>query len=316
MKLKYFLLSFVLSIPFWLTFNSLGGGLENFWYTNELANNPALMTAQISSELGLDDIQNNIFREKKVQAIDVSSLDIKAKSALLIDGDRVIFEKDSSNLLPIASLSKLMTAYVVYDLYNDFSKEITISKESAMQEPSTMYSVLKEGEKFSIDTLMHMMLIESNNEAAYAITEPIGQNNFVDMMNLYAKDLGLSDTYFINSTGLDQLNSVNVSTSQDIVKLTEAIIKKHPEILKISALKSYEVLNSDGSLHHFIPENTNKLLAEVTGIIGGKTGFSTDANGCLMIVIKKLSTNGYFIGVVLGSEDRFGDMKSLISLVR
>jgi D-alanyl-D-alanine carboxypeptidase len=147
------------------------------------------------------------------------------------------------------------------------------------------------------------------------LTEPIGEEGFVDLMNINAKNLGLKNTRFFNPTGLEPdgpNEPINHSTVGDLVKLAKYILKNYPQIFKITANQSYTILKPNGAVHHFIPENTNELLGKVPGIIGGKTGWSPKASGCLLLVLKNPKGNGYFVTVVLGSNDRFGDMKKII----
>ena len=152
------------------------------------------------------------------------------------------------------------------------------------------------------------MLIQSSNDAAFALTGRVGERAFVDLMNIYAGQMGLRHTGFINPTGLEPDNSslpMNTSTAEELAVLAEYILEKEPEIFEITANKSYEVLRPDGSLHDFIPQNTNILLGEMPGIIGGKTGWSPAAGGCLLLIFEKPEGNGYYITVVLGADDRF-----------
>ena len=160
--------------------------------------------------------------------------------------------------------------------------------------------------------------MESSNDAAYALTEPIGEEGFVDLMNLYAKDLGLKSTSFVNPTGLDPddpLKPTNLSTAEDLVDLTKYILENYPQIFKITNMISYNVLTPEKTSHHFIEKNTNRLLTEFFQIVGGKTGWTPKAQGCLLIVLKNPKSEGYFINVVLGSKDRFADMRKIIKEV-
>lgn len=316
-KFRIFLLSFILSLPFWWGMNALGEGLEDFLYWQELAKTPQIFTAQANQLI--------FEKERPVQRVRGEDLKIRTKAAISVEIDskgneRILFEKNSQMPLPIASLTKLMTALVVFDLDEtyDLSQVIRISEQAASQEGESKYGKLLAGEYFSVETLLNVMLIESNNDAAYAISELISQEGFVGLMNLYARDLGLESTRFANSTGLDPDNlwqPKNISTTQDLVKLTKHILKKHHQIFEITNSYYYDVLRPNGTFHHLIPENTNKLLIEVPEIVGGKTGWSLAADGCLLLILEKPRGNGYFVNVVLGAKDRFAEMREIIEQV-
>ncbi len=324
-KLKIFLITLFLSLPFWWGINSLAKNLEDFWFLQEITKNPQIFAAQINQQIlekEIKEVELEILQAKRLK-----SLEIEARAAISVEIDdqgneKILFEKNSQQLLPIASLSKLMTALVIFDLdetYN-FSQLITITKEAVEQEGSSKYGDLKAGESLSVESLLYIMLIESSNDAAFALTELISKKGFVGLMNIYAKELELKNTYFVNPTGLDpddSRNSPNYSTAEDLIKLTKYILRNYPQIFEITINQSYEVLMPNGLTHHFIPENTNKLLGESanwrTKIIGGKTGWSFSAGGCLLLVVDDPKNNSYFVNVILGAKDRFNEMRKLIN---
>jgi D-alanyl-D-alanine carboxypeptidase len=219
----------------------------------------------------------------------------------LDENQKIIFEKDSNTKFPIASLTKLMTAVVVLDNY-DLSQKIILSREADLQAP--MKTDFKLGDNFTIKNYLYTMLIESSNKAAFALSEKMGKERFVDLMNQKAKDVGLQNTYFADPTGL---SSENVSTINDLVIFTKFIIKNYPVIAEISTIKKYELPNF-GEI-----ENTDQLLIDFPEIILSKTGFTNEANGCLLVVLNNSKNNNYFINIILGSGDRFLEMKKLIN---
>jgi len=317
------LVSLVLSLPFWWGMNILAKDIENFCFLQEVTTNPKMLTAQINQQF-LDRQLKNL-KQEKLRAESFENLKVNARAAISAEIDnkgneKILFEQNSEQSLPIASITKLMTALVVFDLresYN-FSQVIKISKEAVEQEGDSRWGDLKEGEGLSVENLLYMMLIESNNDAAFALTEPIGEKGFVDLMNINAENLGFDNTCFFNSTGLepdDPADAINHSTTRDLVKLAKYILEKYPQIFEITDNQSYSVLRPNGALHHFIPESTNKLLGKVPEIIGGKTGWAPAASGCLLIVMKDPKKNGYLINVVLGSNDRFGEMEKIIDIL-
>ena len=235
-----------------------------------------------------------------------------------MDGGKVLFKKNGSQKLPIASLTKLMTALVVLDNYN-LSQLAEISKEAVLQEEEQ--GELKVGEILFVKNLLYIMLMESSNDAAYALSEIIGKESFVDLMNHKARNIGLENTYLGNPTGLDPIDPIdliNYSTAEDLVKLTEYLLKNQLLILEILSLEEFELYRPDNTFHHKL-RNTNEFLADdgwQAEIIGGKTGWTPRAKGCFLLVLKSANwqteNESYLTYVILGSNNRFEEMRKLI----
>jgi len=243
----------------------------------------------------------------------IPDLQITAKSAIsiLVDNqgkERILFEKEKNEELPMASLTKLMTAKIVLDNYN-LSGEIKISEEAVSQEES--FGKLSAGKILSVNYLLYPLLMESSNDAAFAIAndyDGMTEKRFIQLMNNEAQKLGLANTYFFNPTGLDPENpeeNINYSSPFDLAKLTENLLGK--ELL-------WKIL-STAKFDTYGPEliNTNELLGKFPGIIGGKTGYTEKALGCFLLAVEAPKGKGYLINVILGTEDRFGEMEKLIN---
>ena len=299
-ELKFLLISFILSLPFWYGVNLVQGNMEKFFY------------AQIAQPF--EEITSVQIPEKTQKP----NLDLEAKSALSFKinksgREKVLFRKDTQNILPIASLTKLMTAVIVIeDPKNyDFKKEIIISKEAADQEDVPEVPSLKPGERISVEKLLGLMLIHSSNDAAFALSEIIGVQHFVEKMNQKAQSLGLENTHFFNPTGLDPkglhynpetLIFFNYSTVEDLSKLAKYILNEFPLIYEISTSPSYYQVKNGFS---------NLLLKQ--NIIGGKTGYTDEAGGCMLVVLGE--NENYFINIILGTESasaRIIEMQKLI----
>jgi len=246
---------------------------------------------------------------QEIIPIVAGDIEVDAKAAISVESflygpDKIIFEKNAQKQLPIASLTKLMTAIVVIDNYN-LSDQVLVNKIADLQDP--MKQDVQIGDIFPVESLLKIMLVASSNKAAYALAEGPGNNpgaeKFVRLMNAKAKDLGLEKTTFVDPTGL---SDKNVSTASDLVLLAKYILKNYPEIAKITREKEMEIPNF-GRI-----ENTDQLLAEVPEIVCSKTGFTTAADGCLLLVINNQKNNDYIINVILGAGDRFTEMKKLI----
>jgi D-alanyl-D-alanine carboxypeptidase len=236
--------------------------------------------------------------------------DIKAKSAISIesnlrDMNSILFEKEGNMPLPIASLTKLMTAVVALDNYN-LSDTVVVDEVADSQDP--MKQDVKLGDAMPVESFLDIMLIESSNKSAYALSEGPrgypGEPMFVSLMNKKAKDLGMENTFFVDPTGL---SSKDVSTANDLVKLAEYILNNYPKISVISKEKEFNVPGF-GKV-----TNTDQLLGEIPDIICSKTGFTQAADGCLLLVVNNPKNNDYLINVILGAENRFSEMKKLIN---
>ena len=168
---------------------------------------------------------------------------------------------------------------------------------------------MKLGQTLSVKDLLYITLIESSNKSAYALASGMGNFKFVDLMNERARQLGMNNTYFIDSTGI---RAGSRSTASDLVKLSRHLFENYPLFREIVSQKEFDLYPEDGTFHHTLV-NTNKLLGEVPGIMGGKTGWTNEAKGCFMVITENPENDSYSIHVVLGSDDRFGDMKKLIN---
>jgi len=299
--LKFFLIAFILSLPFWWGINALTNHLENYFY------------AQISQPF-----QEMSF-VKVPEKPQKPNLDLQTKAAISVKinevgREKILFRKNIDQPLPIASLTKLMTAVIVLENSEDdsLSKKVIVSPKAASQEDVPVFGNLKSGDKLSVKKLLELMLIYSSNDAAWALFEVIGQEYFVEKMNQKAEILGLENTHFVNPTGLDpenllynldNLDYFNYSTARDLVKLAQYILKEHPLIFEISR-KEPLYLIKDGIFDLFLTQK----------VIGGKTGYTDEAGGCILFVFKNDEGN-LFINVILGTPSasaRIAEMQKLI----
>jgi len=242
--------------------------------------------------------------ENSVKPIVVAP-EINAKSAISVESNldnanNIIFDKDSNVQLPIASLTKLMTAVIVLDNYK-LSDAVTIDKVADSQDAEKQD--VKFGDKMPVENFLYIMLVGSSNKSAYALSELMGEPKFVGLMNQKAKDLGLQNTFFADPTGL---SPENVSTAGDLAKLAEYILKNYPLIADISKVKEFDIPGFG------IFKNTDELLSELPDAICSKTGFTNAVNGCLLLAINNPKNNDYLINIILGADDRFAEMRKLI----
>lgn len=275
---------------------------EENTFLGSIAENPASNIEKISET----NVPYRTLRIKNPEILAGSAVAVETNLSNLPDG--VLFKQEGGKKLSIASLTKLITAVVALDVYQPMDN-ITISKNASMQ--TGKQGSLAEGDKMSVKDLLYIMLIDSSNQAAYALSEGKSEEKFVAMMNQKAREIGLFDTYLADPTGLSSENS---STAEDLVKLTEHLLENYPIITEISRTKEFDLYRSDGTFYGKL-NNTNELLGEIPEIIGGKTGFTTDAKGCLLLVLNNPVNNDYLIYVILGADDRFTEMKKLIDWV-
>ncbi|HJN62468.1 MAG TPA: serine hydrolase [Candidatus Parcubacteria bacterium] len=316
-RIIIFLAALLVAIPLWQGINILESNLEHFLFWREMAENPEVLSAQAQTIV----LEKELRDLKPIRDHRVEELELSAKTIISVlftssqKEGRVLFDKESERKLPIASLTKLMTAYLVLENY-DLDQVVEISKEAVEEEGD--FGNLRIGERLSIRNLLYLFLIESSNDAAFAISQLVGEDNFFGWMNLKANVFGLKDTFFVNSTGLDPddlEDPINYSTAKDLVKLVDNLFD-YPLIWEILSKKEYDLYDSDGVFHHKLI-NTNELLTAdepwVSRIIGGKTGWTPEAQGCLILILEAPKGKGYLVNVILGSEDRFEDMKELIN---
>lgn len=284
------------------------------WFSNSMYGFFDEKTAQNQQNF-LASAQNVVISQNLLPARNwqIEDLKIEAEAAISVETnlstqEKVLFRKDETKILPIASLSKLMTALVVLDNYN-LQYQTIITEADVLQEGDQ--GDLKVGQLLSIKNLLYIMLIESSNDAAYCLSGIMGQDNFIALMNSESKTLGLSNTYFVDSSGL---NSGSYSTAKDLVVLTKHLLNKYPLIWEIIKFKEYDLYLDNGEFHHRLI-STNKLLGEIPEVVGGKTGWTKEAQGTFLVLQKSPKKDNYLINVVLGSFDRLEEMKKIINWI-
>ena len=238
--------------------------------------------------------------------------EISAKSAIVTDQStaKIFYQKNIYEKLPIASLTKLMTAVIAFE-NKDLNESVKISKAAMSQEGEA--GGLTTGEEITLKNLLKAMLIESSNDAAYAIKEHLASSgiDIIDLMNKKAESLEMKDTHYISSSGLDDED--NYSTARDLTKLISYTLNNQ-ELWDILGTASTDIMSTDKlRKHHLI--NSNQLLGKVPGLLGGKTGFTDQAKGCLLTVTK-INADIKIISVIIGSDDRFGEMEKLINWIK
>ena len=231
----------------------------------------------------------------------------KAMMAKYID-DGIIFESNSENRWPIASITKLMTAVVAFEK-TDTEKEIKMTNEIVATEGFA--GDFKAGEIFRELDLIKAMLVASSNDAAEAIAENFegGKQAFVDEMQKKATELKMFQTTYLEPTGL---SFINQSTAKDLSILISYIYSEHPEILDISRQEEIRIIDLQaGKVKKIL--NIDKFAGQ-EGFVGGKTGF-IDESGRNLIAVFDMSGKT-IVTVVLGANNSFDETSELKSLVQ
>lgn len=213
-----------------------------------------------------------------------SAAQLRSEAVLVIDlkTSAVLYEKNSNEVRPIASISKLMTALIVAESNLSMSETLSISDDDVDRLRHSR-SRLAVGTRLSRADMLHLALMSSENRAAHALGRyyPGGLPAFVRAMNDKARSLGMRDTHFVEPTGL---SSENVSTPRDLAKLLRAV-DKQPLIHRYTTDESYQVAMSSG--RQLTYNNTNGLVKNSNWDIKiSKTGFINEAGECLVMVTR------------------------------
>ncbi len=235
------------------------------------------------------------------------AVSVSAKSAILIEGDsgEIIYEKNASLPLPMASTTKIMTGIVAIENCDNLDKIYKIPKESIGVEGSSIY--LKEGEELSVRQLLYALMLESANDASVALAIIIdgSVDSFVEKMNNKALELGLENTHFENPHGLD--SESHYSSAYDLAILAKYALD-NPVFAEIVSTKKMTIpLNNGDGTRVLI--NHNKLLRMYEGANGVKTGFTKRTGRCLVSSAEVCGVK--LIAVTINAPDDWRDHTSL-----
>lgn len=222
--------------------------------------------------------------------------------------EKILYQKNINEKLPIASLTKIMTAMVAMDSYS-LDKKTKISREAVDVE--TDIGKLVVNEELLISDLLDLSLLVSSNDAAAALVEVIGENKFISLMNEKAKQLQLQNTYFVNPHGLDENdNNNNQSTAYDLAKLSNYSILNYPNIWEVLRIREKNIFGSDNlgnKIEHYLRNSLllhydGKSLLDDERFLGGKTGYTDNALDTIILAAKAPGNiEGNVIIVLLGA---------------
>jgi D-alanyl-D-alanine carboxypeptidase (penicillin-binding protein 5/6) len=236
---------------------------------------------------------------------------IAARNWILVDfaSGQTLAESQADQKIEPASLTKLMSAYVVFNALREgrlkMDEQVLISEHAWRAEGSRTF--VQVGTRVPVDVLVKGMIVQSGNDATIALAERVGGNEpaFVQMMNAWAERLGMHGTHFEDSSGLPSPS--HYSTARDLATLSRAIIRDFPEYYSIYSMREY-------TWNKIRQENRNGLLERDSSVDGIKTGHTDSAGYCLVSSAKRQGMR--LISVVLGSrsvKDREGGSAALLA---
>lgn len=240
-----------------------------------------------------------------VSGINLPELTAEGVFVVDVDSAVTIYEKNSKLPLYPASSTKIMTAIVAMDYYNNEDVLVADDKEFY---PSIMG--LKPFEEITFINVLHGLLISSGNDAAYVLASnyPGGYPAFVQKMNEKVSEIGLKDSSFLNPSGLNQ--DGHITTAWDLGQMTRYALMNET-FASIVAKKTATVYGLNGERH--LLRSTNKLIGEVVGLRGVKTGFTEEAGEVLVSYVER--NDRRIVIVLLKSDDRFGETSKLVDWV-
>jgi len=246
------------------------------------------------------------------------SLEINAKSAVIMEPmtGKILFQKNQDEMFAPASVTKIMTLLLIYDSVSQkkisWDDSVTVSEHAASMGGSQIF--LEPNEKQKVSELTKSIAIASANDAAVAMAEFIGgsEENFVQMMNAKAKELGMNNTVFKNACGLD--TEGHIMSAKDIAVMSRELIMNYPDIKKYTTTWQDTIVHSTKKGDtEFGLTNTNKLIKWYEGATGLKTGSTGNAMYCLSGTAER---NGMeLIAVVMAAPDpkvRFQEVMKML----
>jgi len=255
------------------------------------------------------------------------NIELQAKAAYVYDvaHDRPLFSLNAETQLPLASLTKVMTAIVATESLS-YDSVVAVDAEALRLEGD---SGLYVDEEWRARDLLDFMLLVSSNDSASALASAAGaiavtaeaseqplnsRDAFIERMNQKAEEIGLTQTYFLNETGLDTSEDISggYGSARDAARLLAYAIKNTPEALDATAYPALAFTSLSNITHEV--GNTNEIVGKIPGLIASKTGYTTLAGGNLVIAFDAGVNRPIIISVLGSSRDgRFSDVEKLIA---
>lgn len=250
---------------------------------------------------------------------ETKNLNVTAKSAILMEAStgEVLYDKNGDERLSPASITKIMTLILIFDALDEgrikLEDEVITSEHAKSMGGSQVF--LETGEIQSVETLIKCIIVASGNDASVAMAEFIAgsENEFVNLMNKRAKELGMNNTHFVDCCGLTDSDE-HYSTAKDVAIMSRELITRYPDIKKYSCIWMENITHTTNQgTKEFGLTNTNKLLKQYEYTTGLKTGSTSKAKYCVSATAQK--DNIEMIAVIMAAPDykvRFSEAKILL----
>jgi D-alanyl-D-alanine carboxypeptidase (penicillin-binding protein 5/6) len=234
-----------------------------------------------------------------------------SKAYRVVINGKLIWQKNSENRLPPASLTKLMTVLIASERLNP-DAAVTVGSEAARETGKRIG--LRNGDTLSVAHLLAASLIASANDACHALADAVAQDQsrFVVLMNQRAASMGLKNTHFTNACGHDAPQ--HYASAQDLQVLAQAVMK-NPDLARLATQPQMSIttINSTpNSARNFSLQSTNALLGRYPGVVGIKTGTTSLAGTCFVVLARRGTIE--VLVVMLNSKDRWWDAVDLLDL--
>lgn len=234
----------------------------------------------------------------KKENVPEPQLNVKAAFAEELDTGEDFYRFNANLRWPLASLTKLMSAVIAIE-------EVGLAKKAAVSEAAVasegVAGNLQAGERYSVGELLKLMLVVSSNDAAAAVAEFYGTQNFVNQMQIKASQLEMAQTAFADPAGLSSLNQGTVG---DLEKLVRHIYKNYPAVFKTTGQPKISVFEETKEIEREVL-NINPFAQSRTDFLGGKTGFIDESGGNIISIF---NYNGHkILIIILGSGNKFED---------
>lgn len=235
---------------------------------------------------------------------------VEAKAHILVDfnSGQVLAESNSRERVEPASLTKLMTTYIVFSELQRGNLSLTdqvLVSEKAWRTPGSR-SFIEVNTRVSVENLLKGVIVQSGNDATVALAEHVAgsEDAFAELMNNYARALNMNDTHFVNSTGLP--DPQHYTSAADMAQLLQAIIRQYPEYYTYYSLREH-------TYNGITQPNRNRLLWRDPSVDGGKTGHTESAGYCL--VTSALREDMRLVSVVLGTRSEEARLQESMKLL-
>lgn len=274
--------------------------------------------------LGIGVRERNIYKPTKSAHKEFPDVALLAKSAYVYDArtSTVLYAHNENTRMPLASLTKVMSALVASELSPSYST-VTISREAIRAEGD---NDLKAGERWSLKDILDFSLMSSSNDGIRAVALSLGAltsskasneeiiDDFVHKMNIKADELDLKNTYYWNETGLDEneYKGGAYGTARDMAMLLQYVLETNPELLEATRDSATTIISLDNNKH--LAKNTNMAVGDIPGLMGSKTGYTENAGGNFVFVFDP-ELGRPIIVTILGStiDGRFDDARKLVA---